>query len=258
MSDVFLQEFYKNVKADDWPLIETYCDFINLPTTIKNECYNLHNAQSRITQLEDPEYWRNLVRYGYQYNNLVFVPVAKCASTYYSTLLENLGWQKILLSTVDFDSIFAFGVIMHPLIRYLKGITEWIWQLELLPTYIGDIENQDFFKKLTDALIAPDIHCLPYTAIYGNRLEKINWIPMDNLSDNDIKQHMIQMCKSNGHDIFFPLNDTRIHKSPLEKLNLYNAVKQSFIKKPDKIYTIYSLLANDLKFYHQLINKFSQ
>lgn len=258
MSDVFLQEFYNNVKDAAWPSIETYCNFVKLPDPIKNECYNLHSFQSRIDELENPEYWRDLILYGYQHENLVFVPVNKCASTYYNTLFEKLGWKKIALAEVDLDSVVAFGIIMHPLVRYLKGITQWIWECDLLPSYTGDIENQEFFKRLTVDLIAPDIHSLPYTAIYGNRLEKINWIPMDNLSDSEIKQHMMQLFASAGHKIILPLNDSRIHTSPSEKLNLYNAVKQSFIKKPNKIYKIYSLLANDLKFYHQLLNKFSQ
>ena len=166
MSDVFLQEAYNQIKDSAWPDIETYYDFIKLPNGIKSECYRLHDFQSVVNRSEDAEYWRKYSLSGFKFDNLVYVPVSKCASTYYGTLFENLGWKKLPLYNVDFNSVSAFGIIMDPITRYLKGITEWIWTADLLPSYVGDLENQDLFNRITSKLLFPDYHTLPYTIVY--------------------------------------------------------------------------------------------
>jgi hypothetical protein len=96
MSNFYLVDFYNSVKDSGWPEIETYDDFLELPEYIREECINTHNLTTRFDQIESPEYWQNLLTTVLQYENLAYVPVAKCASTYYITFLNlSVGKRSI-------------------------------------------------------------------------------------------------------------------------------------------------------------------
>ena len=90
MSEIFLQKFYDNVKDPSWPqLIETYSDFVKLPDSIKNECYQQHGLESTLNQIEDSDYWLASHRSRvvvYRHHSLVFIPVPKCGFIYYHDL----------------------------------------------------------------------------------------------------------------------------------------------------------------------------
>ena len=262
MSDVFFQRFYNDVKDPAWPdNVENYCDFVKLPEYIKQECFTEHNLDDRLTQLEDADYWfANGFRGqpAYRYENLIFLPVQKCGYAYYTDLFERMDWQKITLTIEDFDSHVVFATIMHPLSRYLKGLTEWVWRAKLVTDY-ENLAEQQFFINLMSNLLITDEHTVPYTFAYRHLINKIHWIPIDNLTDNEAKKVMMNLFKKYHHTIDLPMDDPRLHVSGPEKLKIYQAIKHIYYNKKHSdlnIYLLYTLFADDLKFYRQLVNTF--
>lgn len=262
MSDLFFQSFYENVKDPSWPCAENYCDFVKLPQHIKDECYNKHRLAEKLEQIEDADYWfDNLLsqfHHVYQHKNLIFLPVPKCGSQYYDELFERMGWKKIKIKAKDFDNNVIFAPVMHPLSRYLKGLTEWVWRNNLIEDYDNLIEQKMFVNLMSELLIA-DVHTVPYTYTFRHLMSKVHWIPMDNFTDNEVKQIMMNLFKKHNHNIELPLNEPRIHESNKDKLKIYQAVKHLYQNKklPNlNIYLIYIFFAEDLKFYRHLVDNF--
>ena len=260
MSEIFLQKFYDNVKDPSWPqLIETYSDFVKLPDSIKNECYQQHGLESTLNQIEDSDYWLASHRSRvvvYRHHSLVFIPVPKCGFIYYHDLFTRMGWEQITLDKVNFDQHIVFTAIMNPTDRYLKGLTEWFWKRIRFDNF-DNLEQQELFFNIASDILITDIHTMPYTVEYQGIINKIHWIPSDNLSDNEVKQSMMHLFKKHNYNIQLPLDEPRLHQSNPKKLKLYQALKNVHIRKKQKTFELlYVFLAEDLKFYRQLVNKF--
>jgi len=276
MLDIEIVNFYNSVRDPSWPDIQNYVDWVSLPEHIKEECNDLHGFQHRKEQVCDAEYWRSITTDVCVYKNLAYVPIPKCAYMYNTTLFTNLGWTKVPISELDMDAINFFGPIMHPLNRWFKGITEWLVQAYAVNEPIltpsnpwannamqidwaqltADLKNK-YFKKLISTVNIGDLHSLPYSAMFGSMLDKINWIPMDVLTDNQVKISMMNFFKLHGHNIALPLDDQRLHVSNSTQLEILNTVKQEFYTNKSQIYSFYKLYADDLKFYYNLVDKFT-
>lgn len=276
MIDVELKKFYDAVKDPSWPEIKNYIDFYNLPETVKQECYDVHGFKQRRDQIEDHNYWQNISTQVYQYQNLVYVPVTKCAHTYYSHLFSELGWEKKSMCDVDPDSVVMFGLLRHPFIRWVKGITEWLivsyydqesikdfervgtsnnFKIELT-AFETDIQKINIKNMISDVIIG-DAHSMPYTALFGDLINRINWIPMDAmLSDNEIKISIMDLFKKHNHNITLPLDTNREWQSSNNKLKIETAVQTLYESSPDRLYHLYKLYATDLKIFHNLIDTF--
>lgn len=245
------QQFYDSVKDPSWPEISDYKEFLSLPEPIKNECVEMHGLVHRLKQIHDHNYWAGLVWKYFDWKGLHFFPVPKCASTYYEKIYQQLGWTKIkgIDRSFQLEGAARVGLMMDPVERYLKGLAEYF--------YIMGLEQHPNIDKMIDRTLTPDLHSLPVSLIFRNYFQKINWIPMDLLSDNDIKVSLMSFFKLHGHDINLPMDDQREYISNTAKKNLYEKIKQSFYNNPEKIESVYNLLADDIKFYHELVNKFS-
>ena len=95
--------------------------------------------------------------------------------------------------------------------------------------------------------------------MFKNVIDKINWIPTDNLTDNETKHVMMNLFKKYHYDISLPMDDPRLHESKPDKLKIYQTIKQIYKnKKFDdlNILHLYMMFANDLKFYRQLVDNF--
>jgi hypothetical protein len=217
MIDLEIQKFYNSVKDPAWPVVNNYFDFINLPKNIQEECNNRHNFQQRKSQIVDSEFWINSYQTVYQYENLVYLPVAKCACTYYMEFFTSIGWKSAYLADIDIDAVNLFGTIRHPIERFIKGLTQYI--------YYRDDPNHN----LAEIIIA-DFHSIPYHLKYGKLLQKVNWIPMDILTDDQIKICLMKFFNKFNHDIQIPLNDKRKNASINDpgKKTLEDLVRKSY------------------------------
>lgn len=256
VSDLVLQKFYNDIKGPAWPNINTHNDFYHLPAEIQYECQARHNYSRRLQEIEDPAYWFGITAWVWQHNDLVYAPLGKCASTYHIDLLENtFGWEKKFIKDVDFDRVHAFGLIRHPLDRYLKGLTEWIYRYKIIDSFEGDLENNQTLRNIIKSVLIPDTHCMPFSMFYGDLLEKIHWIPMDIMSEQDTKLQIENFLSKHNYNIQLPINKEKLNTSSLDKINLYNTIKKLYPTKIELEY-FYYLFANDLKFYRTLVEKF--
>jgi hypothetical protein len=256
--NIFLSRFYSDVKDPQWPdvnNVETYTDYLMLPDHIKHECENLHRFEERFCEIEDADYWRNLTIPVYRYNNLAYVPLAKCASSYYISFFKNNGWEETTLGKIG-NNVHLFGLMMDPSVRWIKGLTQFLSNMFGL----DDISDQ-MLEKIMQEIVTPDVHTISYRTYLGNYLEKIHWIPMD-LPDQQIKTHIINFCKGHGHDINLPINNDRIHTSSNKKLALFNKIKSLHTKNFNAnnslgtAFLVQLLLADDIKFYRKLVKSF--
>jgi hypothetical protein len=276
MLDPEIVKFYNNVRDSAWPDIKSYADYLRLPTAIKNECVTLHQFENQKKQICDTDYWAQLTASVCVYKDLAFVPIQKCAYYYYTTIFSNLGWKKVSLRDVDIQNTKFFGTVVHPLQRHLKGLTQWLVEcyrtedvqfLESNPWVIAPTEvdwtqlktdfSLGYLKKLIQTVGIGDIHSMPYSTLLGNLLSTVNWIPMDQYTDNEVKIMMMKFFKLNGHDIQLPLDDNRLHVSGPEQNAIFDLVKTEFYSDPSNLYPFYKIYSNDLKFYYNLLDNFN-
>ena len=275
MLDRELVKFYNNVRDPAWPDIQDYKDYHLLPAGIKDECNSLHNFQTRKKQIYNNDYWSNQNTKIFIHKNLAYVPVPKCASTYYATLFNDLGWKLVELKDIDIENTKFFGIIMDPLTRRLKGITEWI--VESYNTLDSEVLNDNqwnvfteidwdqlkidmkskYINKLVSTVGFGDIHSMPYSIMFGNFLNKVNWIPMELFTSNQVKFSMMNFFKLCGHDIQLPINTPQLHVSSPNQLQVFDSIKQIFYSEPKHFYQFYKIYSNDLVFFHNLIDTFT-
>jgi hypothetical protein len=276
MLDKEIIQFYNNVKDPGWPDIQSYCDFLTLSSTIIKECNDIHQFQSRRKEICDRDYWVAQTLDVCVYENLAFVPIPKCAYVSNTTMFTELGWKQVPLNQVDIDNTVFFGTMVHPLARYLKGIAEWIVQsYQITPSVLStdnpwlmndlDIDwaqlNQDlekkYFKQLISTANVGDIHSAPYSMMFGTLLNRIHWIPMDSINENDVKISMMNLFKRCNHTIQLPLNTPRLHESSQNQLKVFDVVKKEFFNQQTNLINFYKLYTTELNFYYNLLETFT-
>lgn len=264
MIDYYLTKFYQDVKDPSWPSISTYNDILALPDTIQRELEQVNGLSQRLDQIESIDHWRSSNRqtcFGYRKNNVVFVPVLKCASTYfkYNFLERFSGWQTVNLYDQNWAEITAFGCIMHPLIRRIKGIAEVLFNAypeSRLDEVTDLLKNDSSFKGVIATISISDMHSMPYTVMYGSYLDRINWIPME-IGNNKMVAEVNRFLLEHGISDQIPLDEVK-HQSTDKKLEIFKLLIQVYFSYPPNEFPAVFLFADDLKFYHNLIKNFKQ
>jgi hypothetical protein len=269
MADYFLKQFYNAVKDPSWPEVNTYNDFVALPTELKQECYSVHNFEQRRTELESKDYWSNtsLGVPAFQHKDVVFVTNYKCASTYYSTFFRNQGWNEVYSNQIDLNNYKTFGLVSNPFVRYFKGIAQSITDVCLTKertryngcdeSLLALSENKEFTNFLKNVTIT-DIHTIPYHVMFKDNLYNIDWIPMESGSADEIKGYIEQALMSCGISINIPRNDQPLNQAFALKKRFYKIVEEAFMQSSDSHkWIVYYYLADSLKFYNQLVDNFN-
>lgn len=247
--DVLLNKFYNDVKATEWDYkVENINDIYKLPLHIRDEMINDFNMYNRLTEIESIDYWSSSINWVYVYNNICFIPFHKCASKYYEKLFSDLGWHEIPLGDVP-DDYYMISCIINPMKRYMKGLTQYICD--------NNLHNSDSYNILINTLLIPDVHTIPYTNTLGSYVKKIDFIPMDIMSDNEVKISLMKRFKSSGYKATLPLDDQRIHVSSSEKLEIYKDVINSVTNDRERLAFIYAMFCNDLALYRNVVENWS-
>lgn len=262
MIDFYLTQFYQDVKDPAWPDISIYNDILKLSPEIKTELESIHHLDSRLSEIESIDYWRENsrgVRFGIRKNDVVFVPVLKCASTYfrYNFLERFTGWEIVDLHKQDWTKIKAFGCMMHPLVRRIKGITEVLFNAyseDRFDHLLDLLKNDSGFRGVIATISVSDLHSMPYDVMFGPYLNKIHWIPME-IGNNAMIHEVNQFLLNNNIADQIPFNESK-HQSTDKKLEIYKQVIEVCFQYPPKESHAIFLFANDLKFYHNLIKNF--
>lgn len=259
MSDHFFKKFYDAVRDPTWPIAENYAEFVQLPERIQVECRSQHTLGDRCREMENVDYWRRHLSHSevFRRGDVVYAPVHKCANSYYKRLLQKQEWQSCNLWDLDLTRLHAFGLIMHPLTRRLKGITQLLEMsfkndCKIALEFITIPEHKEFFRSIA----IMDAHSMPYSIVYGEKLRQIHWIPMELFSDRELKDQVISWCDRFGVEVVIPFDDARVNESSPEKKTLYNTVKDIFLNQYPADADSYLLFAEDLKFYRELIDQY--
>jgi hypothetical protein len=259
MSDYFIKHFYDQVKDPGWPSINTYNDFLKLPNSIRQECDVVHNFPSRIAELEDVNYWQNQTTHscGYQYKNVVYIPVMKCANTYYTNFFKNqLGWTEVKLAELDWNKVNAFGLLMNPMTRRVKGITQ-VLTMSYDHNYdliLKLLESSDFSKFISNIILL-DAHTIPYNLAFGKTINKIHWIPMEPFNDEELKNQIAWFLATKDINIKIPQNK-RMNPSSLPKQKIFTTIQDIFLSTEPSA-ELGLMFAEDIKFYNNLINTYA-
>lgn len=276
MFDPEFASFYANVKGADWPDVQEYSEFIKLPKAIRQECVNQHQMTERLDRICDLNYWAEHETKVYVNGNIAYVPIPKCASNYYQDCFYNLGWERVCITELDLTSTYLFGLFMHPLTRYLKGITQFLVRsysdlTELEPkknywlTHTPDINwdslnaalESKYFLNLVQNIAVGDQHATPYYFLLGDLMYNIHWIPMDIFTDLEIKKEIIKFGRKHGQEIILPLDDKRIHTSSDIQNNIYKTITDLFFKQ-SQLCIFHKLYGSDLRHYYQVLDQYSQ
>lgn len=253
MSDWFLKKSYRDIRDASWPDIDYWDDFLCLSDSIKRECKEQHALDHWINYLHSDEFSSlNAHQRFFQKDRFVFVNVAKCGSVHHEDFfVRRLNWSKLTLRDLEAqqrqDLVF-FGLMMHPLRRYLKGVTEYIFVQGI--SQCIDLDN---FMEYT---VCPDIHSMPYSMIVRPDLDRIHWIPLNKMQPQEVKQCMNRLFEHYCSDLRIPVEHPPLHESTPEKTAIFHQVKTVWEKQGQAMYNVYQMHHGDIKFYHDLIERF--
>ena len=213
----------------------------------------------RLQQLEDKQYWishSDLDR-AYTYQNTAFLPIPKCASSAYIDLFHGqLEWQPVRLSSIDFNRVKVFSLIIHPLTRRLKGVVETLcrsfqYDFDSVLRALTDPGVLDFVVRT----IIVDHHSTPYSLVFEPWFDKINWMPMDLLSQDELQHEITKFLRDNHVEINLP-KPNKLNVSNASKNQIYEIIKTKTLStEPPAELGI--MFAKDLQLYHSLVAKYA-
>jgi hypothetical protein len=170
-------------------------------------------------------------------DNFVYVPVWKCASSYYIRLFEHNGWNQIQFQHIDWHNDYVFGFIRDPIERYFKGLVEELFAAnivgaeEFIKQNIDNISNDNHLMFLTH-------HGMPVSMLHREHISDINWIPLYQAKD----------WVSSRFKLEYP-NDLNIFASDDTKNKIYNFLVDTF---GDNSLLLLQLLHDDIKLYEEI------
>jgi len=251
MSDIFLKELWQDIKDPHWPDIELWDDFALLSGDIKSQAAH-RGLYQRMAEINDADYWRprSMQIDCYQKDRFVFVNVGKCGYQHHRDFfLHRLGWHHLPSEQLYHQKdIVMFGLMMHPLRRYLKGLTEFLWDQR--------ISEQINIDRFMEYAFIPDNHSMPVSMQCGPYFKQIHWIPFADRSATQVKTLMNTLFQKYGSSLTVPLEHPALHESHYEKHMLFDSIKKSWETKHKSCYIIYQLHSTDLEFYQELVDSF--
>ena len=119
-----------------------------------------------------------------RWNNLVYLRTLKCGSEFfYRNFQEVAGWKKIRWQDINWDTDHVFSYIMDPIRRRHKGIAEFLIHHRLVNALF---DNPDFAKLIKHVPFL-DEHSAGMHTIYGNYVDKIDWIILSKDRNQGVK-----------------------------------------------------------------------
>jgi hypothetical protein len=183
----------------------------------------------------------------YRNGHLVYIPIYKNAATSYEILFGKiLNWEIILTETIDWDNDTVFAHITHPYTRHLKGTIQFLYQHNLTSV----IDDPRFNRFLISGYF--DHHSYPLTQMFGDKVWKINWLPLDHPT---ISGDTITCCFLNKQGV-----EISEHLTPykniggLAKKSLLDRIKILCEENDHTNDGLFFLLDNDLGLYNHVLN----
>ena len=185
----------------------------------------------------------------YRRGKLVYAPVFKAASSYYTNLLEHNGWQAIKYIEVDWDNDHVFGFIMDPIKRYFKGLAQDLSH--------NIIDGKEFIEKNKESIVTDtqflffSYHTLPISITHADHYYAIDWIPIDN--DSNATVYLEELLAP--YDIKLDIPDHIFsHPSDSMKTELYEWTKSLW---GNNNVLLLHLLKDDIELYNKVTWRFT-
>lgn len=114
-----------------------------------------------------------------QWQHLVYVRTLKCASEFFWSNLQHVGWQEIAWADIKWEynqwqHNHVFSFIMDPIKRRHKGMAEWVIHNGCQHELLTDAK----FQLLINAAPSLDEHSASLEDLYGDRMDYIEWLPV--------------------------------------------------------------------------------
>jgi len=152
----------------------------------------------------------------YRHNRLVYLRTLKCASTFYSSLFESNHWKKQTILDIDWTRDHVFSFIMDPMERRLKGLAEFL---------VMDSSHQELLEiiKIWPKISYLDFHSMPYSIIYKDFYNQIDWIPVDH---PEFKSQDLVKILLRDNNVSLDWMCIDLHRSSEHKQEIYNKIKE--------------------------------
>ena len=258
MSDFYFSKLYRDVKGDDWIEQDNLSDFLSsAPRDVIDECFAHHNFEQHLTDLGNVEHFRRHHRHlslAYKKNNLVFVPVLKCASTFFCDLFTNRfqGWSTVNLYELDWTGIKAFGILMDPYQRRLNGIMQILCNIYGLAKLESLLDHDQDFANVVAMIPWLDAHSMPYCVMFGDLLHRIHWIPMEIGRQQWISQ-LNGILTEDRIDPSYPA----LNKTNPAAVQVREKLKRAMLSPPHNEFIGAIAFAEDSKFYSALMSRYT-
>lgn len=193
----------------------------------------------------------------YTYNKLTCLATLKCGSTFVTnTFHKNFNWRQIHFKEIDWNNSHVFSLMIDPIDRQAKAITEWLFQ-NRFPLSWYDGEKIKNFISQTPLL---DVHSYSYIYLYYEEFaNKIDWIPIDILDNHNQVKFVLEKLL-NSHKIFVSQDKW----ATKEQSNISTSFKKSFEKQikeyllTDNGKLIMNYLKDDIDLYSRVRNNFNK
>lgn len=129
-----------------------------------------------------------------RWKNLVYARTLKCGSEFfYKNFTITAGWTPIQWQDIEWNNDIVFSYIMDPIIRRNKGVSEYLLSIGAEDLIL----NNAIFGQAISQTPCFDEHSACLRDLYGNHLNDIQWILMDNnnhalsvdITDQLLEQH---------------------------------------------------------------------
>jgi hypothetical protein len=186
----------------------------------------------------------------------VYVRTLKAGSEFfYRNFTETAGWIPMSYSDIDWNYQTVFSYIMDPIQRRHKGISEIIISSGTRELFLSRTGNFHNIIKLVPFL---DAHSASLHDIYGDKINKINWLLMTNDHQVAIQQTNQLLEKHSLPGIEWNVNFT--HNTGSYMSEIFTRVKTLWesTEEPQKDFTVDNYFQADIELYNRITQQYLQ
>lgn len=184
-----------------------------------------------------------------KFNNLVYARTLKAGSEFfYKNFIQTMGWRPWKLSDVNWEHDIVFSYIMDPIQRRHKGVSEVIIQLDARELML---KNKSNFHNIVKQIPFIDSHSASLHNIYGNKVNKINWLLMTNDHQVAIAETE-RFLQQHGYTMPITWDVNYTHATGAYMSEIFVKVKSLWENDPSYDDSVRHYFAQDIELYNKV------
>lgn len=184
----------------------------------------------------------------YTHRHLAWLQVLKNASSSWSVMLRQLGWEHhdLYRTNLDLAQYTWFGFLRDPNVRHSMGVAQYLWENRLQACLDDPICHPLLASGCLDA------HSLPIHAQTPDIImQRAHWFIMDHeVYDYEV---LVRNWLS-SQDVTLP-EIPRLHQSDASKRQIFQRIQELKQQYPKQHDTLQMVLGADLKLYRSRIQR---